>query len=283
MTTAYPVSALLPREVATGVHWLGGCSDSGAWPGRSAKDARHEHLSSYLVIGTEKTLLVDTGHFSMWGAFRDQLLQALDGRTLDYVFPSHQEIPHAGNLGRLLTIFPDAVAVGDTREYHLYFPEIDSRRLHRCEPGDRLSLGSTDFVFVDPIWFDLTGTLWGYATATETLFSADGLGYYHEHTPDVCGLLPDETPDQASEFGILKFALPFVGMKYHDMAPGVLQYRALAATHPIRMVCSAHGAPVGGTELISITEQGLAVIEENQISISGPSVLEPAVHVGGNE
>ncbi len=271
--TAYPVSNLLPREVVPGIHWLGACSDSGAWPGRAGKDVRHEHLSCYVIIGSERTLLVDTGHFSIWKSFHEQLEQALDGRTLDYVFPTHQEIPHAGNLGRLMRAYPNATVVGDTREYHLYFPEIETVRLQRSAAGQRFDLGDREFITLAPVWFDLSGTMWGYDTGVKALFSADGLGYYHEHSPDVCGLLPSETPSDAVVFGILRFALPFVGMKYHDTSGGVSQFRDLTRRHPVSMICSAHGAPQAGAEQIEITERAIGVVEENQISISGPGVV----------
>lgn len=271
--TAYPVSERLPREAAPGLYWLGGCSNSGAWPTRRGTHTTHEHLSCYLVVGSEKTLLVDTGHYAQWEEIQRQLDTCLDGRALDYVFPTHQEIPHAGNLGRLLTRHPGAVAVGDTREYHLYFPEIEPERLVRKRGGDSLSLGDSDFVFLDPIWFDLSGSMWGYDTGHRALFSADGLGYIHDHSPHICGLFPHEVPETSPEHGVRRFALPFVGMKYHDTSPGVARYRELVSEYPVRMVCSSHGAPLEGEDLDRISERVLEVVEENQESISGPSAL----------
>ncbi|GAB3430236.1 MBL fold metallo-hydrolase [Actinophytocola sediminis] len=272
-TTAYPVTDRLPRQFAPGRYWLGGCSDSGAWPTRKGATT-HEHLSAYLVVGSEKTLLVDTGHYAQWDGIQRQLDECLAGRTVDYVFPTHQEIPHAGNLGRLLTRYPEAVAVGDTREYHLYFPEI-ANRLRRTRHGDELDLGDTSFAFLDPIWYDLSGSLWGYETAGRVLFSADGLGYVHDHAPEVCGLFPDEVPDAAPPAGVRRFALPFVGMRYHRTGAGVARYRALISRRPVDTVCSAHGAPLSGRHLTEVTERALEVVEENQESISGPSTLEP--------
>ncbi|GAA2253410.1 hypothetical protein GCM10010402_05690 [Actinomadura luteofluorescens] len=274
-TTAYPVGDRLPRPFGPGLYWLGGCSDSGAWPTRKGATT-HEHLSTYLVVGDERTLLVDTGHFAQWDGVRRQLDECLGGRPLDYVFPTHHEIPHAGNLGRLLARHPGAVAVGDTREYHLYFPEIAPDRLRRMRSGDSLDLGGTRFEFLDPVWYDLTGTLWGYETRGGTLFSADGLGYVHDHSPQVCGLFADEVPDEAPAQGLRRFALPFVGMRYHRTGPGVDRYRELVREHPVRTLCSAHGVPLAAGPLTEVTARALRVIEENQESISGPSTLEPA-------
>lgn len=270
--TAYPVSERLPREIGPGLYWLGGCSDSSAWPTRKGATT-HEHLSFFLVVGSEKTLLVDTGHYAQWDGIQRQLAECLGDRTLDYVFPTHQEIPHAGNLSRLLSRYPRAVAVGDIREYQLYFPEIDRDRLWHKRNGESVSLGDTEFVFLEPVWFDLTGTMWGYETRSQTLFTADGLGYLHDHAPDVCGLFPAEIPPTSPRQGVRRFSLPFVGMRYHRTGPGVRKYREMTSERPVRTLCSAHGAPLSGADLVEVTERALAVVEENQQSISGPSTL----------
>lgn len=44
------------RVLADGVHWLGGCLSASA-EGQEV----HYHVSSYLVIGSEASILVDTG------------------------------------------------------------------------------------------------------------------------------------------------------------------------------------------------------------------------------
>src|ERR1700722_736755 len=101
VNAAYITSDRLPRQIIPGLFWLGGCSNSAGWPGRENAPAIHEPISVYLVVGRDRTLLVDTGHFAHWYAIEPQLEQVLAGRSLDYILPTHPELPHTGNLGRL--------------------------------------------------------------------------------------------------------------------------------------------------------------------------------------
>ena len=258
---AYITSGRLPREVVPGLYWLGGCSNSGAWPGRDPDNGVHEPCSAWLVVGSEKSILVDTGHVAHWYAVEPQLEQALAGRDLDYVFPTHQELPHAGNLQRLFDKYPAAVAVGDVRDYHLFFPDIDRARLVDRAPGDELDLGDTRFVFLEAIWRDLSGSMWGYDTARRALFPSDGLGHLHLHSSAVCGLLGDELPEEFTPVEARWFANggAFHWMRWKDPTPTVAQYRALIERYPVEVVCSAHSAPLQ-RDVPAFTEAMLAAI-----------------------
>jgi len=264
----YITAEQLPIEAAPGLFWLGGCSDSGNWPGREGVRHTHEHCSAWLVVGSEKTLMIDTGHFAHWYAVEGQLEKSLAGRTLDYILPSHQEIPHSGNLGRLMAKYPRSVAIGDVRDYHLFYPEVEPERLIMMSDGEEVSLGDGEqFVILDAIWKDLTGTMWGYDTRLKALFPSDGLGYVHDHEPAVCGLTVAQLPDDYEPYERWRFALPFIGMKFQSTLPSVERYRKLMAKYPIEIYCSAHGAPM--TEGVEeFTETMLRVIAENQSSMS---------------
>jgi len=240
----YIVRGAMPRKVLPDLHWLGGCSNSGAWPGRSIHEARHETTAAYIILGSEKTLMVDTGHFGHWYVLQEQLENALQGRTLDYVFPTHQEIPHSGNLGRLLELYPQARAVGDVRDYHLFHPEIDLERLRMMQAGDRISLGDRDFVFLEAIWKDLTGTMWGYDTKIGALFTSDGFGMTHMHEDDICDLMPHEMPAAQFETYRHRYAAPFVGFRYQNQVANIAKFRTLQKRFPIKMIVSAHGGPL---------------------------------------
>jgi flavorubredoxin len=220
------------------------------------------------VVGSEKTVIVDTGHFAHWYAVEPQLEQSLAGRTLDYILPSHQEIPHSGNLGRLMAKYPDSLAIGDVRDYHLFFPEIEQERLVMMSDGDSVPLGDGErFVILDAIWKDLTGTSWGYDTRLRALFPSDGLGYIHDHEPEVCGLTVAQLPADYVPFERWRFALPFIGMKFQSTLPGIERFRRMMAEYPTEIYCSAHGAPMieGVAEF---TETMLGVIAENKSSMS---------------
>ena len=90
--------------------WVGGCSAGARGylqpPAGAPKAAVHEPCVAHVIMGSEKTIMMDTGHYAHWWSLDSQLDAVLQGRPLDYVFLSHQEIPHTGNLGRLLAKYP---------------------------------------------------------------------------------------------------------------------------------------------------------------------------------
>jgi flavorubredoxin len=165
---------IAPREVADGVHWLGGC-----FRALSGGPGVHYHVSAFLVVGDERTVLVDTGDPGHWGAIAEQIDAILGGRRLDYVFPTHPELPHAGNLPYLFERHPGVQIVGDVRDYHVHYPQLAGSLL-RFEAGDRLDLGGRDLEFLPAIVLDLQNSLWALDSRTGTLFVSDGFSYIHE-------------------------------------------------------------------------------------------------------
>ena len=248
----------LPREIAPGIFWLGGCL------GGAVKDGRtiHIHLSNYLIMGETTTLLVDTGAPSTWLALQAQLKDTLGSRHLDWVFSSHPEFPHSANLGHILDAFPTAKAIGDIRDYHLYYPRHTDRLVSR-EVGDSLDLGGGyTFTFVDAVLKDLPSTMWGYESKTQTLFVVDGFGYSHRaavtpeldeptHLPGECALTIEEIPgpveiDNATF--ILRTALYWSRYVRADKIIGDI--RMLIERYPTRVIAPAHGNVI--TDVASI-------------------------------
>lgn len=190
------MSSDLPRLIAPGVTWMSSCL-SFPLPTRVV----HGHTSTYLVQGSEASALVDTGNPSSWDAISECLDELLGGKPLAYVMPTHPELPHTGNLPRLVEKYPDIVAIGDIRDYHLFYPNIVPN-LHAAVPGDRIELGGGDAVLlVEAMIRDLPNTLWAFHESSGVLFTADGFCYMHRpelddedpyHLPGECGLLTSE-------------------------------------------------------------------------------------------
>lgn len=260
---AYVVRGGLPRLVLPDLAWLGGCSNSAGWPGREqARPVIHEPCVAYLVLG-QKTLMLDTGHFGLWYSIEGQLDAMLQGRPLDYVFVSHQEIPHTGNLGRLLAKYPQCKAVGDVRDYHLFHPEVAADRLLMMRHGERLDLGDREIVFLDAIWKDLSGTMWAYDTRRKLLFSADLFGYLHLADDNICGTMLHEMDSALAAKSLERPALPFLGMQLRDQAARVAAFRRLMAKYPIEIITSGHTAPLMGSALQTAIEQLLQRIQHS--------------------
>jgi flavorubredoxin len=257
------LSADLPREVAPGVWWLGACVTF-----QLPDHLIHGHNSTYLVVGAERGLMVDTGSPSNWNDIEQVLEDKLDGKPLSYVFPSHPELPHTGNLPRLVAKYPDVEIVGDIRDYHLFFPTVTGNlREHR--PGDRFDLGGgTEFVICEALILDLPNTQWGYVPSAKTLFTTDGFCYMHRpelddedpmHLPGECGLTTSELREPPTVENAAFFSgSALYWARFIDDAD-VRYQRVIDFVHEIdaQVLCPTHGNVITDVdEVMAIVRQG---------------------------
>jgi hypothetical protein len=241
------VEPIVGRVIADGVHWLGGCLSASA-EGQEV----HYHVSSYLVIGSEASILVDTGDPAHRDTVLAQLDHALAGRTLDYLFPTHPEIPHAGNLPALLARYPAAVVVGDVRDYALHFPEYKDR-LRAKAAGETLDLGDREFHFFPAYIRDLENTLWGYDSGARIMFVSDGFSYIHDipapdeddepvHLPGQCRLLSSEMPEPPSvEQAAYGTGRALYWTKFVDVGTAFRDIEETLESYPAVLIGPAHG------------------------------------------
>jgi hypothetical protein len=243
------------RVIGDGVSWLGGCLSANA-EGQEV----HYHVSAYLVVGSRASILVDTGDPAHRDSVLAQLDQALAGRPLDFIFPTHPEIPHAGNVPTLLARYPSALVVGDIRDYALHFPEYRDRLVAKAA-GDVLDLGGREFRFLPAFIRDLENTLWGHDSGAGMMFVSDGFSYIHDipapdeeeeepvHLPGQCRLLSSEMPvpptiDQAA-YGTGR-ALYWT--KFVDVGRAFQGIEETLATFPTRLIGPAHGNVIDDVE-----------------------------------
>jgi flavorubredoxin len=241
------VQPALPRRIAEDIHWLGACTES-VLNGQPIHGSNHQ----FLVLGQSATLLVDTGFPSIWPKVEAQLDMLLAGRPLDWVFPTHEEIPHCGNIPKLLSKFPDARVIGDLRDYHLYFPELADRLVMK-QAGDTIDLGGGfRFRFLQAVIRDLESTLWGYEESQHVLFSSDGFQHTHfgpmtgetdmaVHLPGQCAMTTAEAPPVDQQLTALVQRAAFVSLRYvdPDLTYGAME--RLLTTYPIRVIAPTHG------------------------------------------
>lgn len=230
----------LPREIAPGCFWFSTCLP--------VKDANgrllHNHNSCYLLIGSEATVLVDTAMPYGWPALRGELAQVLAGRPLDYVFPTHPEAPHMGNIGPLIGEYPALAVIGDLRNYHLYYPGEEAR-MRTMREGESLALGGRRLEIVPAAIRDLPNTLWGYEPDQRILFLSDAYPYTHEHEAGQCGLLAEELP-RAPQAGdtrlVIERALSWT--RHVDARKPIAALDAFLARHPVAIMAPAHGGVI---------------------------------------
>jgi len=251
MTPDWNRSGALPRLIAPDCLWTGGCIAASV-PGFLA------HYSCFLLKGSRASVLVDTGHPMHADQVERDITAFLGDRPLDFIFPTHGELPHAGLLERWLRKWPDAVAVGDMRDWHLYLPDL-AHRFRQVAPGDTLDLGDRDFAFLPAIWRDLPDSLWGWDPKDRILFLSDACACFHPHTPGqsdhfTSEIAPPDVP-LMQDFNAKALHWP----RFTDSTDSFAVMDALLARLNPRLLCSAHGAVVDRPlDLMPLFKAGLA-------------------------
>jgi flavorubredoxin len=232
----------LPREIAPGVFWIGGCLTQ-KFKGREY----HGYNAAFIVVGSEASLLVETGHPKDFPSVEEHMNAVLSRpgvAPLKHIFITHQETPHSGGLGRILDIYPGLQIWGDVSDYHLAFPE-HAHLLHFMKEGDSIDLGDRKFVAVEPVIRDLRTTWWGFDDKTRTLFPGDGFAYSHYHWDGHCGLVAEEATslDLADVSAVFaERALYWTTMV--DMNIYVDRMAELMKRLDVKVVAPTHGLPV---------------------------------------
>lgn len=232
----------LPREIAPGIFWLGECLEQ-----RSRGRVYHSYNAAFLVVGETASLLVETGHPKDFLFIDSQIkdILAQPGRApLRHLFLTHEETPHSGGLGRILRTWPDVTVHGDVSDYHLAFPEFESR-LHWMREGDRIDLGGREFVAVEPVIRDLRTTWWGFDTGARALFPGDGFAYSHYHEDGHCGLMAEEAESLDLDDVSAVFAeKALFWTKFVDMEPYIERLSVQMQALDVRVVAPTHGLPI---------------------------------------
>lgn len=236
-----------PREIAPNIDWFGNCL-----PVSKGDEVFHAHLGVFLLKGTKHTLLVDTGMPKFWGSMKAQLDAALDGRQLDYLFPTHPESPHAANLPKILDRYPGCRVVGDTRDYALYHPG-HADRLDPSKLGDEIDLGELKLTFIPAVFKDLPSTLWAYESTHQVMFVSDGFAFLHTgsavpedddplHRPGECALNSSELiGGLTTEKGDFIVRASLYWSRFVEPELIFTQLRELFEKYPTKVIAPAHG------------------------------------------
>ncbi len=151
--------------------------------------------NSYIVTGSEKTAAVEAAHLSFSDYYLDNILQALDGRELDYLILNHCEPDHTGCINRLLERFPNLTVVVSPAGA-IYMKQISNRQLNLqvVKDGDTLELGGKTLRFISAPFLHWPDSMFTWLEQDNILFSCDFLGchFCEPQIFDVCTIYDDK-------------------------------------------------------------------------------------------
>lgn len=133
-------------------------------------------VNAFLLKSAEP-VLVDTGPAMLGDAFVAALTDAIDPKDLRWIWLSHTDADHIGNLMRILDLAPNArLATSFLSVAKMGLLGLQTDRLHILQPGESLSVGDRDLMPVRPPYFDAPETLGFLETKNRTLFAGDCFG-----------------------------------------------------------------------------------------------------------
>lgn len=255
---------IMSFKINDNVKWVGKIDwELRTFHGEEYSTHRGSSYNSYLVQD-EKTVLIDT----VWAPFSKEyianLKKEIDLSKIDYIIINHAEPDHSGGLPDLMREIPNtpiyctANAVKSIKgHYHQDWNFVV------VKTGDKLNIGSKEFVFIEARMLHWPDTMFSYLTGDNILFSTDAFGQHlaSEH-------MYNDLVDQAELYqeaikyyaNILTPFSKFVEKKIEEV---------VALNVPVSMICPSHGIIWRDNPLQIVTQYMTWAkdYQENQVTI----------------
>lgn len=186
--------------------------------------------NSYLICGSEKTVLID----SVDPVMSDELIgQLSDVKKIDYIISHHAEQDHSGSIPMVLKRYPDAKVIATTKAKGMLIDllHIDENAFVTVEDGETISIGNKTLKFIYTPWVHWPETMVTYLVEDKILFSCDFFGS-HIATSDIF------VTDQCRVHEAAKRYFAEIMMPFRNVIEKNLEK---LKGYDIQMICPSHG------------------------------------------
>ena len=184
--------------------------------------------NSYIILD-QKIAVMDTVDARFCHQWLDNIQNALNGRSPDFLIVQHMEPDHSANILQFTKVYPDAKIVSSAKAFTMiknFFGTDFSDKQVVVGEGDTLSLGEHTLTFVTAPMVHWPEVIVTYDSADKVLFSADGFGKFGSIDTE------EEWVDEAR-----RYYIGIVG-KYGAQVQNLLKK---AAGLDIKTICPLHG------------------------------------------
>ena len=188
--------------------------------------------NAYLVVGSEKTALIDTVHPSMCAGLI-KALKSMGLARLDYIVANHAEPDHSGSIPALLAEFPEARVLANVKCRSLLKASLDlpAEALTLIQDEQVVSLGDKSLRFMWVPWVHWPDTTITYLVEDRIVFSCDFLGA-HLATSDLYA---------SDEARVERAALTYYAEIMMPYRPNVNKHLKRLEGIDIAMIAPSHG------------------------------------------
>lgn len=145
-------------------------------------------------IHAKDPILVDTNGVAFQEQYLEELTRIIDPQDLKWIFISHTDLDHVGNLDAVMKLAPNAkiVVPGLGAAKFGLRESFDMSRLVPMDHGQRLDLGDRELVLLKPPTYDAPETTGFFDTKTRVLFSVDSFGALMDAPYEELAAIPEE-------------------------------------------------------------------------------------------
>lgn len=230
---------------------------------RSAQPALGAPLAVYLnslVIRGSEPVVVDTGTVANRRAWLDDLAAVVDPADVRWVFISHDDEDHTGNLAEVLERCPDATLVSSwaITERSGCGISVPPTRMRWVDEGGTLDVGDRVLRAVRPPVYDSPTTRALFDPATGVLWASDTFA-----TP-----MPAELVERVDELAPPMWAEGFAMFHHHALAPWLSMVDRDAYARAVRAFRSLDPAVVVGAHTPVIAGAAVATAFDHLAALS---------------
>jgi len=251
-------------EINKSVKWVGKIDwELKKFHGDEYSTHRGSSYNSFLVRD-KKIALIDTVWTPFAKEFVSNLKKEIDLNSIDYIIANHGEPDHSGALPELMKEIPNtpiyctANAIKSLKgQYHQDWNFVP------VKTGDKLNLGSKEFVFVEARMLHWPDTMFTYMTGDNILFSNDGFGQHYASEHMFNDLVDQSELYQEALKYYANILTPFSKMVENKIK------EILSFNLPVDMICPSHGI-LWRDNPLQIVDKYMAWAkdyQENQITI----------------
>lgn len=134
--------------------------------------------NAYLIIGKEKTALIDTVQKNFTEQMNREIGHTIDPAAIDYVIMNHAEPDHAGSIPEVMKIAKNARLVVSKMGADMakVFYDVPTERTMVVKDGEEVELGGKTLRFVEAAWLHWPETMFTYLVQDRVLFPCDFFG-----------------------------------------------------------------------------------------------------------
>ncbi len=165
------------RQIVPGISWVGAID----WDRRLFDELiplpDGTSYNSYLIVGSEKTALIDTVDPTMEAVLLSRIEEATN-KAIDYVIISHGEQDHSGSLPKVLVEYPQAkvICTPKCKPLIMHLLHVSEARIITVEDNETLSLGDKKLEFIHAPWVHWPETMLTFVKEDGILFPCDLFG-----------------------------------------------------------------------------------------------------------